>query len=66
MSGGAYVRSVETAIHELEKAITDDLALTVLGAIKRTDIKQLKGDAAEFWHAYTHNIDAAVPLKEVR
>ncbi|MCL2096048.1 MAG: hypothetical protein FWH10_04005 [Oscillospiraceae bacterium] len=58
--GGDYVANVEKAIGELERALNSDLRFTLNGVMKRTDISQLKGEAAEIWHAYTHNIDAAV------
>lgn len=32
----------------------------------QTDISKLKGDVAEFWHADTHNIDAALNGKNIR
>jgi hypothetical protein len=60
ISGGEYVGNVETAIGELERAFNQDLRFTACGEVIKTGIKQLKGDAAEFWHAYTHNVDAAV------
>ena len=51
--GNKYVGNVENAIDELQKAIN---SLSKDG--KKID--QLKGVAAEHWHAHTHNIDAAV------
>lgn len=48
-----YVKSVEKATEQLEK----DLA-SFKGV--KTPSKQLKGDIAEFWHADTFNIDAAL------
>lgn len=47
-----YVASVNMEISEFEKAIND------FGGTK-TSSKMLKGDIAEFWHAYTFNVDAA-------
>ena len=58
--GGNYVLDVEKAICELERALNHDLRYTLKGAINQRDLKQLKGNAAEIWHAYVHNIDAAV------
>ena len=60
LGGAEYIKNVQTAIDDLEKVMNNDLAMTILGAVKKTDKMQLKGDAAEYWHAYTHNIDAAV------
>jgi hypothetical protein len=58
--GAKYVANVETAIGKLEYALNHELRYTLKGAVIKTDILKLKGDAAEIWHAYTHNIDAAV------
>jgi hypothetical protein len=58
--GATYVSQVEKTIGEIDKAFNQDLRFTEQGEIIQTSIKKLKGNAAEFWHAYTHNIDAAV------
>ena len=49
----AYVDSVESQISELEKSINAFLG-------DHTPVKQLKGDIAEFWHAGTFNVNAAI------
>jgi hypothetical protein len=51
--GTGYVENVENAIGELQKAINN---LSKDGK----KVAQLKGVAAEHWHARTHNIDAAL------
>ena len=51
--GEEYVNCVKTETYRL---LTD---LQELGKYK-TNIAQLKGDVAEFWHADTHNINAAL------
>jgi len=64
--GAAYVGTVDTDIKELERGINGELRHTLSGAVKQTDINFLKGDAAEYWHALTHNIDAAVKDSKAR
>lgn len=49
----AYIDSVESQITELEKSINAFFG-------DHTPAKQLKGDIAEFWHAGTYNINAAI------
>ena len=49
----SYVGSVEEEITALEKSINAFYG-------DHTPIKQLKGDIAEFWHAGTFNVNAAV------
>ena len=49
----AYVESVESQISELEKSINAFFG-------DHTPVKQLKGDIAEFWHAGTFNVNAAI------
>lgn len=48
-----YVASVDKEVSELEKALNDFLGT-------KTSDKMLKGDIAEFWHAHTFNVDAAI------
>ena len=52
-SGSAYIARVEKEIESLNKDIN---------AMKgfQTAVDKLKGDAAEFWHSGTFNIDAAL------
>jgi hypothetical protein len=51
--GGDYVNSVEHEIYNLAENLNGFQGF-------KTDVQQLKGDVAEFWHSGTHNIDAAV------
>lgn len=52
--GGEYVKKINDAIDEFIKQINEDLKGV------DTPIDKLKGDAAEYWHGGTFNIDAAV------
>lgn len=54
-----YVSNIEKEINELEKCINDFMG-------NDTPIKMLKGDVAEFWHAQTFNVEAAVNNSKVR
>lgn len=51
--GGAYVHTIDQEIEELVKNLNAFQGFATQSA-------QLKGDIAEFWHAGTFNIDAAV------
>ncbi len=54
-----YVASVETEIDALEKGINDFLGT-------KTAPNILKGDIAEFWHAGTYNVNAAINRSATR
>jgi hypothetical protein len=59
-SGVNYVSGIENAISDLEHLINVELRLNKDGTVTKASIETLKGDAAEYWHSGTHNIDAAV------
>ena len=52
-----YVDNINDKIKELQKAINEEFKG------KQTDIAQLNGDVAEFWHGGTFNIDVALKGK---
>lgn len=53
IDGGQYVDAVNEAIKDFSNDVKHFKGMN-------TDVNQLKGDLAEFWHADTFNIDAAV------
>lgn len=59
-SGDQYITDVEDAISELADTLNKQFAGS------KADIKQLKGNVAEFWHAGTHNINAVVKGSKIK
>ncbi len=64
-NGGAYVASLGGAdVADYMDSVEDEIAKLVADINQfqgnRKSISYLKGDVAEFWHADTYNIDAAV------
>lgn len=55
----SYVATVDQEISELEKGINSFIGM-------QTPAKMLKGDIAEFWHAGTFNVDAAMNCSGTR
>ena len=53
IDGEQYVKAVNDSIKDFSKGVKDFKGVN-------TDVSQLKGDLAEYWHAGTFNIDAAV------
>jgi len=59
-SGVDYVRGVEKAIADLDHLINVELRFNIDGKVTGASAETLKGEAAEYWHSGTHNIDATV------